>query len=169
MAWAVERKDGGRGFGFTGGHFHDNWGNDDFRKTILNALVWVAKGDVPANGVESKITKADLEKEVQDLWVMDVATGMSTKLTSGKSREFSSTPVWSPDGSHLAFVAVRAGIFGLYRVTSDGKGTEELIYQLPGIANGEKRLFVGDDGERLVATVMLTFPRSWTSTLQGRG
>ena len=33
------------------------------------------------------ITKADLEKEVQDLWVMDVATGMSTKLTSGKSRE----------------------------------------------------------------------------------
>ncbi len=41
--------------------------------------------------------------------------------------------------------------------------------QLPGIANGEKRLFVGDDGERLVATVMLTFPRSWTSTLQGRG
>jgi len=29
--------------------------------------------------------------------------------------------------------------------------------QLPGIANGEKRLFVGDDGERLVATVMLTF------------
>ena len=26
VAWAVERKDGGRGFGFTGGHFFDNWG-----------------------------------------------------------------------------------------------------------------------------------------------
>ena len=38
MMWAVERPDGGRGFGFTGGHFHDNWGNDDFRKTVLNAL-----------------------------------------------------------------------------------------------------------------------------------
>ncbi len=34
--WAVERPNGGRGFGFTGGHFHDNWGNADFRKTILN-------------------------------------------------------------------------------------------------------------------------------------
>jgi hypothetical protein len=31
MMWAVERKDGGRGFGFTGGKFHDNWGIDDFR------------------------------------------------------------------------------------------------------------------------------------------
>jgi hypothetical protein len=61
VGWAVERQDGGRGFGFTGGHFHDNWGNDDFRKTILNALVWVAKAEVPAGGVESKVTKADLD------------------------------------------------------------------------------------------------------------
>jgi hypothetical protein len=64
MMWAVERADGGRGFGFTGGHFHDNWGNDDFRKTVLNALVWVAKADVPAGGVESKVEKEDLEKNL---------------------------------------------------------------------------------------------------------
>ncbi len=61
MMWAVERPDGGRGFGFTGGHFHDNWGNDDFRKTILNALVWLAKLEVPAEGVEAKVTPADLD------------------------------------------------------------------------------------------------------------
>jgi hypothetical protein len=61
MMWAVERPDGGRGFGFTGGHFHDNWGNDDFRKTVLNALVWVAKAEVPANGIESHVTQADLD------------------------------------------------------------------------------------------------------------
>jgi type 1 glutamine amidotransferase len=60
MAWAYERSDGGRGFGFTGGHFHDNWGNDDFRRTILNALVWVAKADVPAGGIVSKVTPDDL-------------------------------------------------------------------------------------------------------------
>ena len=60
MLWAVERPDGGRGFGFTGGHFHDNWSNDDFRKTILNAMVWLAKADVPAGGVVSKITADDL-------------------------------------------------------------------------------------------------------------
>jgi Trehalose utilisation len=61
MMWAVERPDGGRGFGFTGGHWHDNWGNDDFRKTVLNALVWVAKGDVPAGGIASTVTKEDLD------------------------------------------------------------------------------------------------------------
>jgi type 1 glutamine amidotransferase len=61
MMWAVERADGGRGFGFTGGHFHDNWSNDQFRKTVLNALVWAAKGEVPAGGVESKISPADLD------------------------------------------------------------------------------------------------------------
>lgn len=61
MLWAVERPDGGRGFGFTGGHFHDNWGNENFRKTILNALVWVAKGEVPANGIASSVLPADLD------------------------------------------------------------------------------------------------------------
>ena len=55
------RLDGGRGMGFTGGHFHDNWANDNFRKVVLNTLVWLAKADVPANGIESKVTKEDLE------------------------------------------------------------------------------------------------------------
>lgn len=61
MMWAVERPDGGRGFGFTGGHFHDNWGNENFRKTVLNALVWVAKAEVPPAGVDSTVTPADLD------------------------------------------------------------------------------------------------------------
>ena len=43
VAWAYRRENGGRGFGFTGGHNHLNWGNDDFRKTVLNAILWVAK------------------------------------------------------------------------------------------------------------------------------
>lgn len=60
VAWAVERPDGGRGFGFTGGHFHKGWGNDDQRKLVLNAIVWTAKAQVPANGVESKVTAEDL-------------------------------------------------------------------------------------------------------------
>ena len=61
MAWARERPDGGRGFGCTGGHNHWNWGNDDFRKLILNAIVWTAKLDVPPDGVPAgKVTVDDL-------------------------------------------------------------------------------------------------------------
>jgi type 1 glutamine amidotransferase len=64
MMWALQRADGGRGFGFTGGHFHDNWGNDDFRKTVLNALVWLAGAEVPAEGVESRVTKQQLDQNL---------------------------------------------------------------------------------------------------------
>ena len=60
VAWAVERADGGRGFGFTGGHFHKGWGNDDQRKLVLNAILWTAKATVPAEGVRSQVTEADL-------------------------------------------------------------------------------------------------------------
>ena len=60
MLWVVERKDGGRGFGFTGGHFHMNWGNDDFRKVVLNTLVWVAKVNVPESGIESSVSEHQL-------------------------------------------------------------------------------------------------------------
>lgn len=58
VMWVTERADGGRGFGFTGGHYHSNWANDDQRKLVLNALLWVAKVEVPANGVVSKVTPA---------------------------------------------------------------------------------------------------------------
>ncbi len=47
VGWAVERADGGRGFGFTGGHYFDDWWNDDFRKLILNAILWSAKSKCP--------------------------------------------------------------------------------------------------------------------------
>jgi type 1 glutamine amidotransferase len=62
VAWATEREDGGRGFGFTGGHVHWNWADPNFRKLVLNAIVWCAKVDVPSNGVaDEPKTLVDLE------------------------------------------------------------------------------------------------------------
>ncbi len=61
VSWAVERPDGGRGFGFSGGHFHKGWGNEDQRKLVLNAILWTAKGEVPASGVVSTVTAEELE------------------------------------------------------------------------------------------------------------
>ena len=60
VSWGVEREDGGRGFGFTGGHYHKGWGNGNQRKLVLNAIVWSAKAEVPAGGVESTVTDEDL-------------------------------------------------------------------------------------------------------------
>lgn len=60
MMWVREREDGGRGFGFTGGHVHRNWGNDSFRKVVLNAICWVAKREIPARGVEVSVASEEL-------------------------------------------------------------------------------------------------------------
>jgi hypothetical protein len=60
MMWVYDRPGGGRGFGFTGGHTHANWGNDSQRKAVLNALLWIAKVPVPKNGVESSVTSEQL-------------------------------------------------------------------------------------------------------------
>ena len=60
MMWVTERSDGGRGFGFTGGHTHRNWGDPNQRRILLNALLWIAKIDVPVGGVVDSITEADL-------------------------------------------------------------------------------------------------------------
>ncbi len=54
VAWAVEREDGGRGFSTTMGHFYANWENDQWRKLMLNGIVWAVGAEVPATGVESR-------------------------------------------------------------------------------------------------------------------
>jgi len=66
VAWAYERSGGGRGFGFTGGHYHINWANDDFRKIVLNSLVWAAGTEVPADGVPSKTPTVEELEANQD-------------------------------------------------------------------------------------------------------
>lgn len=65
LMWAVERPDGGRGVGFTGGHWHRNWAINDFRRAVLNAIVWTAKLDVPEGGVVSMpVTEAQLNENL---------------------------------------------------------------------------------------------------------
>ncbi|NBQ02478.1 MAG: hypothetical protein EBU27_04505, partial [Opitutae bacterium] len=64
VAWAYQRgKDynEGRGFGFTGGHNHVNWGSDNFRKLVLNGIAWTAKVEIPNSGVNAgKVESKDL-------------------------------------------------------------------------------------------------------------
>ena len=62
LAWTTERPDGGRGFGFTGAHFHKNWADPDFRKLVLNAILWTAKVEVPSDGVASDPSGEELTK-----------------------------------------------------------------------------------------------------------
>jgi hypothetical protein len=62
--WTMERPETGRGLGFTGGHFHRNWGNDNFRKLVLNGILWLAKINIPPNGLQSIVTDQDLQQNL---------------------------------------------------------------------------------------------------------
>lgn len=61
VAWARVRPDRGRGFGFTGGHYHWNWASRGFRTLVLNAIAWTAHAEIPEGGVPSDdVTFEDL-------------------------------------------------------------------------------------------------------------
>lgn len=65
LSWAVERPDGGRGFGFTGGHFHTAWKDENFRKIVLNAALWTAGMEVPEGGVKSTLSEEDFTRKMR--------------------------------------------------------------------------------------------------------
>ncbi len=43
VAWAYDRPDGGRSFGFSGLHFHDNWKLGEYRKLLAQAVLWTLR------------------------------------------------------------------------------------------------------------------------------
>ena len=56
IAWAVERQGGGRGFGFTGCHYHHCLVEiEDYRQVVLNAIIWTAGIEIPEQGVVSEV------------------------------------------------------------------------------------------------------------------
>ena len=59
LMWGYERPNGGRGVGFTGGHYHHTWALDGVRTAVLNAIVWTAGIAVPADGVKSTTPTED--------------------------------------------------------------------------------------------------------------
>lgn len=119
MAWAAEREDGGRGFGFTGAHFHRNWADDNFRKIVLNAIVWTAKAEVPAEGVSSKVTPADMEANLDEKGQRKKKVEAPAPKTEGAKAAFTGGLLKKAD----APVTIEANITGakeLYLVVEDG-------------------------------------------------
>ena len=62
-----------------------------------------------------------------DLWITDLATETSTKLTFGGGANMQ--PVWSPDGKSVAWVGRRGDDAVLFRKPADGSGGEEVLYR----------------------------------------
>jgi type 1 glutamine amidotransferase len=54
VAWAYQRPDGGRAFGYTGTHYLVSLDQPVVRKMLLNAIAWTAHIEVPTDGVRSR-------------------------------------------------------------------------------------------------------------------
>jgi eukaryotic-like serine/threonine-protein kinase len=66
----------------------------------------------------------------QDIWVIDLARDLPTRLTFDPARE--ANPIWSPDGSRVAYVSIQRN--GIYQRTANGTGPEELLLEVSSIA-----------------------------------
>ena len=61
VAWAWERPDQGRSFGFSGLHFHKNWQHEPYRRMVVQGIVWTVKLPVPPEGLNVEIAEGDLK------------------------------------------------------------------------------------------------------------
>jgi len=62
-----------------------------------------------------------------DIWIRDLARGLTSRLTFDPASD--SSPVWSPDGSRIAFRSMRTGLGDLYQKSATNPGEEELLFK----------------------------------------
>jgi Tol biopolymer transport system component len=78
------------------------------------------------NAEKLAIDRVDPERSTRDAWVIDVARGYETRLTSHPANDFA--PLLSPDGRRVMFASDRDGPdASLYMRSSTGDGPEERI------------------------------------------
>jgi len=68
-------------------------------------------------------------QENTDIWIVDPARSVNTRFTFDAGGDY--TPVWSPDGSKIAFMSDRTTPTGIYIKQSSGAGAESLRFRLP--------------------------------------
>ncbi len=99
-----------------------------------------------------------------DLWVIELARGVATRLTSHPGVDRSH--IWSPDGGHIAFQSNRSGVFDLYVKPSSGVGEEELLLKS---SSNKTPTSWSSDGQILLYTAADPATRSdiWLVPLRG--
>jgi eukaryotic-like serine/threonine-protein kinase len=62
-----------------------------------------------------------------DIWLIDAVRGVPTRFTFDAAPD--QRPVWSADGSRVAFDSIRKGVINLYWKLSSGAGADELLLE----------------------------------------
>ncbi len=107
----------------------------------------------------------DIKTGTGDIWVFELARGVSSRLHSDAVHEF--MPVWSPDGAMLVYGSDRNGAPDIYEIAAgETPGQERLVIQQEGYQQPED---VSRDGGFLAYTRAERWPNLdiWLLPLQG--
>ncbi len=77
------------------------------------------------DGKRLAVGRLDPATDTRDIWVLDLARGVSSRFTFDKGDDLN--PVWSPDGSRIAFSSDRTGKRDIYWKAASGAGADELL------------------------------------------
>ncbi len=116
--------------------------NDAFKLKALHDAFFSPKGDKVVYGVFE--TCVEEEKDFVNLWLLDLKSGETRQLTQGHFRNYS--PVWSPDGSMIAFISTRGDKPQVYQLPVDGGEALRITDLKQGVGGG---LTWSPDGKKL--------------------
>jgi len=74
------------------------------------------------------------------IWLFEFARGISTPFAIDPSGN--TNPVWSPDGSRIAFLGVRQRVRAIYQKAANLSGGEEVLYTADGAPTSWARRFI---------------------------
>jgi len=116
------------------------------------------------DGTRVAVERMDPQSRTQDIWLIEVARGVASRFTFDAHNDI--YPVWSPDGSRIAFGSDRdGGVFSVYEKPANGATSEVLLLKAP---EGAAPYSWAPDGQVLVyrigegATGLGLLPRSGT-------
>ena len=119
------------------------------------------------DGSRVAFEKLDADGRNENLWTLDLARGIASRVTSGKAADYA--PVWTPDGRTLVFGSLRGGTNGsLYATASSGGGEDRTIFVT---SRGATAWTVAPDGKTAVFETQAPATRAdlWTIALDGAG